>query len=52
MRASQALFRLITDEYVTEESAIKKAVALTGKFTDSDIKYYHKSIVDFLNNQQ
>lgn len=52
VRASQALFRLITDEYVTEESAIKKAVALTGKFSDSDIKYYHKSIVDFLNNQQ
>ncbi|GAB6258678.1 MULTISPECIES: SMI1/KNR4 family protein [Peribacillus] len=52
-RASQNLVELISDEFVTDEIIIKKALHILGSVEDSeinsDIKYSHKLLLDFIN---
>lgn len=51
--ASQNLVELITDELVTDEIIIKKPLYILGSVEDSeinsDIKYSHKLLLDFIN---
>ncbi len=51
--ASQNLVQLITGEFVTDEIIIKKALLILGSVEDSeinsDIKYSHKLLLDFIN---
>ncbi|QOS88651.1 hypothetical protein [Peribacillus sp. JNUCC41] len=51
--ASESLVKLITDEFVTDEIIIKKALHILGSVEDSeinsDIKYSHKLLLDFIN---
>lgn len=51
--ASQNLVELISDEFVTDEIIIKKALHILGSVEDSeinsDIKYSHKLLLDFIN---
>jgi hypothetical protein len=51
--ASQNLVQLITGEFVTDEIIIKKALLILGSVEDSeinsDIKYSHNLLLDFIN---
>ncbi|MBR8644757.1 hypothetical protein KEH51_10880 [[Brevibacterium] frigoritolerans] len=53
--ASQCLVKLITNEFVTDEIIIKKALHILGSVEDSeinsDIKYSHKLLLDFINRK-